>query len=196
MSRVPREMFVPEDLRGFALHNVALSIGEGQTISQPFVVALMTQALSLDGSEHVLEIGTGSGYQCAVLAELCQSVVSVERIPALSARAGAILSSLGYWNVELVIDDGTLGCPASAPYDAIIVTAAAPHLPLALVDQLAARGRLVLPLGSTSSQELILHTRTGSGLEVRRLGAVRFVPLIGREGWDEEQAEAFNSDLI
>jgi protein-L-isoaspartate(D-aspartate) O-methyltransferase len=186
IARVPRELFVPEESRRYAYLNTALSIGEGQTISQPFVVALMTQALALTGSETVLEVGTGSGYQCAILAELCNRVVSVERLKSLHLRAAGLLEHLGYTNVELALDDGTLGCPACAPYDAVLVTAACPRVPTALTEQLREGGRIVLPVGSPDMQELVMQVKQGGILHTQQLGAVRFVPLIGKQGWQDQ----------
>ena len=183
VGRVPRDAFVPDERRDLAYRNAALPIGERQTISQPFVVALMTQELGLDGSERVLEIGTGSGYQTAILAELTAHVVSVERHATLLEGARRVLAQLGYRNLELHLSNGSLGWPAGAPYDRIIVTAAAPELPEPLLDQLGPRGRLILPVGVATQQELLLVTRDSDGLHQRRLGPVRFVPLVGQAGW-------------
>ena len=185
LARVPRERFVPPSMEADAWANVALPIGAGQTISQPFIVALMTAALALDGPERVLEIGTGSGYQTAVLAELAGQVVTVERHAALAAGAAAILAELGYRNVELHVGDGSAGWPPEAPYDRIIVTAAGPRVPPALLAQLApAGGRLVIPVGEREAdQHLVLVERDGEQLRERNLGPVRFVPLVGRAGW-------------
>jgi protein-L-isoaspartate(D-aspartate) O-methyltransferase len=182
-QRVRREQFVDEHQHGAAYRNEPLPIGEGQTISQPFVVALMLQELRLDGSEHVLEIGTGSGYQTALLAELARSVVSVERHANLAEQARERLERLGYRQVTVQIANGTLGWPSSGPYDAILVSAAAPEVPTPLLQQLADGGRLIVPVGSMTAQELVLVTRSGERFSQRRLGAVRFVPLVGREGW-------------
>jgi len=195
MAKVPRELFVPPEYRSHALRNIPLPIGEGQTISQPYIVALMTQALSLTGSENVLEVGTGSGYQCAILAELSRHVVSIERIESLAASARKRLSQLGYSNVEVLVGDGSLGYPEQAPYDAIMVTAASPRVPQPLLDQLAEGGRLVLPVGSHYSQELVLHIKLPGRVATHRLGAVRFVPLIGQAGWKEREAEAIRDEL-
>ena len=183
LGRVPREAFVPDEHRHLAYRNSALPIGERQTISQPFVVALMTQELALGGSERVLEIGTGSGYQTAILAELAAHVVSVERHPALLDSARRMLGELDYSHVELHLSNGSLGWPSGAPYDRIIVTAAAPELPEPLLDQLGPGGRLILPVGTATQQELLLITRDPDGLHQRRLGPVRFVPLVGEAGW-------------
>lgn len=191
MSRVPRDLFVPPECRSHAWHNIPLPIGQGQTISQPLVVGLMTQALELQGTESVLEVGTGSGYQCAILAEMSRKVVSIERLESLATSARHRLARLGYGNIQVIVGDGTLGYPEGAPYDAIIVTAATPRAPQPLLDQLADGGRLIVPTGSHSSQELILYTNREGRLAARRLGAVRFVPLIGEAGWKEQEAEFF-----
>ena len=184
LLRVPREVFVPEALRHRAFEDDALPIGHGQTISQPTVVAHMTEALDLRREHRVLEIGTGSGYQAAVLAELAGTVVTVERHEPLADRARRTLAYLGYDNVQVVLADGTLGWPDLAPYDRIIGTAATPAIPDALLAQLAAGGRLVLPVGGRDDQQLILVTKDERGRIVERsLGQVRFVPLIGARAW-------------
>jgi len=183
MARVPRHRFVPEAQWVFAYADGPLPIGDGQTISQPYMVAAMTEALRLAGTERVLEVGTGSGYQCAVLAELAREVVTVERIAALSERAGAVLSDLGYDNVVRVVGDGTLGAPEHAPYDAIVVTAGAPAAPEPLLEQLADGGRLVIPEGGRGIQTLVRYTRRGDGFHTEALMQCMFVPLIGRHGW-------------
>ncbi len=184
MGRVPRRRFVPADLQHEAYDDVALPIGEGQTISQPTVVGLMTEALALStGREHVLEIGTGSGYQAAVLSELAHDVVTVEIVDTLRERAASRLRALGADNVHVVAAGGTPGWPDGAPYDAIVVTAAAPRVPPSLVEQLKVGGRLVLPVGSLWAQRLLVVTRTRLGTEERSLGACRFVPLAGPEGF-------------
>ena len=178
IGRVPREAFLPMELGDRAYDNLALPIGEGQTISQPFVVALMTQELDLDGTEHVLEIGTGSGYQTAILAELAGDVVSVERHPPLLEQAQRTLTDLGYSNFELHLTSATLGWPRRAPYDRVIVTAAATEVPVVLLDQLSPDGRMVIPVGAPKAQDLLLLTRQPGRIERRRLGPVRFVPLV------------------
>ncbi len=183
VADTPRERFLPENLRHRAYENTALPIGDGQTISQPYIVALMTQALKLTGREKVLEIGTGSGYQAAILSQLCREVVTVERIAPLSRRAQVVLDSLGYDNIEYHVDDGTLGHPAGAPYDGILVTATAPGVPQALCEQLTLGGRLVIPVGGEDVQELKCITRNADGLRAKKLCDVRFVPLIGKQGW-------------
>lgn len=184
MGEVPREAFLPEALRERAYEDSALPIGEEQTISQPWIVAAICQALELDGSELVLEVGTGSGYSAAVLARLAAHVVSVERHQQLSREAAAVLDSLGIRNVEIVVGDGSLGVPRRAPFDAIAVHAAAPAPPPALIDQLAAGGRLVVPVSAKGADLLTLLRREGDRTETTSLGPCRFVPLIGEEGFD------------
>ena len=185
LAKVPRERFVGEEKRADAWANVALPIGAGQTISQPYVVALMTEALALQGPERVLEIGTGSGYQTAILAELASEVISIERHASLAEQAVATLNALGYRNVAVHVGDGTAGWPAAAPYDRIIVTAAGPRVPPPLLTQLGPEGgRLVIPVGEQEGeQRLIAVIREGEKLREQTLGPVRFVPLIGRAGW-------------
>ncbi|HXI17805.1 MAG TPA: protein-L-isoaspartate(D-aspartate) O-methyltransferase, partial [Chloroflexota bacterium] len=185
IARVPRDVFVPEKYRHRAFDDEALPLDCGQTISQPTVVAMMTAALKVTPELRVLEIGTGSGYQAAVLAELVAEVVSVERIPALADHARRLLDYLGYRNASVVEADGTLGWPELAPYDRILVTAASPTVPLDLLDQLVPDGLLVLPVGGREDQQLVVVTRDASGhISERSLGLVRFVPLIGENGWD------------
>lgn len=186
MLRVPRHRFVPPELAASAYEDGPLPIGQGQTISQPYMVALMTQCLELTGTERVLEVGTGSGYQSAVLAELCRWVYTVERIPELAARAERTLRELGYHNVSVRVGDGTLGWPEEAPFEGILVTAGAPEAPPALLEQLAEGGRLVIPVGTRYSQTLQRITRRGGRLEVEEFGPCVFVPLVGRQGWPEE----------
>ncbi len=186
ISAVPREQFVAAPLRAQAFENIALPIEQGQSISQPLMVAAMTQALELTGTEHVLEIGTGSGYQAAVLATCARSVVTVERWPNLAARAARLLGTLGYTNVEAHVGDGTLGWPPAAPYDAILVTAAAPVVPEPLLQQLRLHGRLVIPVGSPEQQELLRVVRQEQGFEQHALGMCVFVPLIGAAAWREQ----------
>ena len=185
MLRVPRELFVPPDYRYAAYEDMPLSIGFGQTISQPFIVALMTQALKLKGGENVLELGTGSGYQTAILAGLAKWVVSIERVPQLAESARQVLDGLGYTNVEIHTSAEVLGWPDGAPYDAIIVTAGAPRVPEALLEQLTLGGRLVIPVGSRWEQDLLRVTRKKKGNVVENLGGCRFVPLIGNGAWEE-----------
>ena len=183
LNRVPRERFVPESLQGRAYDNVALPIGEDQTISQPYVVAHMVQALRLVGNEHVLEVGTGSGYGAAILAQVAGYVVSIERNVELAATASVRLRQIGCTNVQVVLGDGSLGWPELAPYDAIVVTASSPEVPEPLLDQLADRGRLVVPVGSLTEQQLVMIDRTDRQLHSHDLGKVRFVPLIGAAGF-------------
>ena len=187
MEQVPRELFVPQDSRHMAYLDLPLSIGEGQTISQPYVVAMMTEAMELSGGDRVLEIGTGSGYQTAILSALTPRgrVVSMERVPALMQQARQRLQELGYRNVEVQQAGSSLGCPSKGPYDAIIVTAAAPRLPESLLSQLADGGRLVIPVGTLSQQELVQARRTDEGLSLRVLGPCRFVPLLGAEAFPQ-----------
>ena len=186
MSRIPRERFVPPENRHLAYEDMPLPIGLGQTISQPFIIALMTEALELTGKEKVLEIGTGSGYQAAILAELAQLVVTVERLPTLAEAAKKVLESLGYGNIEIHLSEETLGWPEEAPYDAIMVTAGAPRVPNDLLAQLAIGGRLVIPVGSRYLQELYKITRQRKKNKVQNLGGCRFVSLIGKSAWEEE----------
>jgi protein-L-isoaspartate(D-aspartate) O-methyltransferase len=185
MRKVPRHVFIDEALRDQAYNDHPLPISERQTISQPYIVALMTEALTLQGQEKVLEIGTGSGYQTAILAELANRVYSIERILNLSQRARQVLQELGYRNVALKVGDGTLGWEEEAPFDAILVSAGAPQIPQPLVDQLAMGGRLVIPVGDHLSQELILVESVAEGIHKTNLGGCRFVDLIGKRGWKE-----------
>lgn len=188
MAKVPREMFVPPESRHLAYDDAPLPIKKGQTISQPLIVAMMTHALELTGDEKVLEVGTGSGYQAAVLAGLAKQVITVERHPQLVAEARAILKALGLTNVEVrLAHQDVLGYPEEAPYDAIIVTAAAPMMPQALLDQLKDGGRAVIPVGSRYEQELLVITKKGDRVARKPLGGCRFVPLLGAEAWSEEQ---------
>jgi protein-L-isoaspartate(D-aspartate) O-methyltransferase len=186
MSRVPRELFVPPSSQHAAYENIPLPIDMGQTISQPFIVALMTEAMEITDKDKVLEIGTGSGYQTAILCELASWVVTVERHQRLLDRAKDVLAMLGYTNVEFHPTEKTLGWPKGAPYDAIMVTAGAPKVPQVLLDQLAVDGRLVIPVGSRFEQDLMQVIKRKEGLVSTNLGACRFVPLIGEGAWDEE----------
>jgi protein-L-isoaspartate(D-aspartate) O-methyltransferase len=185
MKRVPREAFVPQEYYHAAYDDRPLSIGFGQTISQPFIVALMIQALELKGDEKVLELGTGSGYEAAVLAELAKQVVTVEIIPELAESAKRVLKKLGYSNVEVHIAGQTLGWLGDAPYNAIIVSAGAPSIPQILLGQLSWGGRLVIPVGSHWQQELMKVSKDKEGNKVENLGACYFVPLIGEGAWKE-----------
>ncbi|MBN1668685.1 MAG: protein-L-isoaspartate(D-aspartate) O-methyltransferase [Anaerolineales bacterium] len=186
MRMVPRHLFVPPDQQQWAYSDGALRLELGQTISQPYIVALMTALLELQGPETVLEIGTGSGYQAAVLAEICAQVHSIERHPALAEGARERLVNLGYDNVQVHVGDGSQGLPALGPYDGILVTAAAPKVPRLLREQLAEGGRLVLPIGGKYSQMLERWTRRGTDFKQETHGAVAFVPLLGSEAWDEK----------
>jgi protein-L-isoaspartate(D-aspartate) O-methyltransferase len=184
LAKVPRHLFVPIELRPYAYVDTPLPIGYGKTISQPFIVALMTDLLELREEDRVLEIGTGLGYQAAVLAELAGEVHSIERIPELAARAREALREAGYdERVVVHIGDGTLGDSAHAPFDAIAVAAGAPRIPDALVDQLVLGGRLVVPVGGSTDQQLEQVVRTEEGQDVRRSVPCRFVPLVGEQGW-------------
>jgi len=185
MSRVPREAFVPEEYYCAAYEDRPLSIGFGQTISQPFIVALMIQALELTGDEKVLELGTGSGYEAAILAELARRVVTTEPIAELVERARQALQKLGYSNVEVHLAEKTLGWLEEAPYDAVIVSAGAPSIPQILLGQLAWGGRLVIPVGSRWQQQLMKVTKLKEGNRTEDLGACYFVPLIGAGAWKE-----------
>ena len=186
MAKVPREFFVPAEYYRLAYEDMPLSIGFGQTISQPFIVALMTEALKLKGNESVLEIGTGSGYQTAILMELTRFVVTIERLSVLAESARHVLDKLGYTGIEVHPAEETLGWPKGAPYDAIMVTAGAPEIPGALLAQLAINGRMVIPVGTRYIQELYKVTRRQKKNLVQDLGGCRFVPLIGKDAWDEE----------
>ena len=185
MERVPRELFLPEELRGRAYDDAAVPIGGGQTMSQPYIVAKMSELLSLDGDESVLDVGTGSGYHAAVLAELADEVVTIERVPELAERARANLAAAGYENVDVVVGDGTRGLPDRAPFDAIAVAAAAPVLPDALYEQLKVGGRIVVPVGGRQNQRLELIVRSPEGPAVIRSVPCRFVPLLGEGGFSE-----------
>ena len=179
MGRVPRHLYVPEAMRASAYEDRPLPIGEGQTISQPYIVAYMTQALDLEPGDRVLEIGTGSGYQAAVLAEIVQEVYTIEIVPVLARKAGALLSRLGYENVHVRTGNGYFGWPQEAPFDAIIVTAAPGHVPQALVDQLADGAVLVLPVGEENQELVRIRSGTAGEQTVERLLPVRFVPMTG-----------------
>jgi|UniRef100_A0A7C5EWT3 protein-L-isoaspartate(D-aspartate) O-methyltransferase len=186
MTKVPRHRFVPPHLWDQAYNDYPLPIGENQTISQPYIVALMTEALDLRSTDKVLELGTGSGYQAAILAELAAQVFSIDRVPSLARKAEETLKALGYSNVRIRVGDGTLGWPEEAPFDAIMVTAGSPQIPPPLLEQLAPGGRLVIPVGDQFSQTLTRVRRTAEGLKYEYLGGCRFVKLIGRYGWQEE----------
>ena len=185
MARVPRECFVPPEIRHLAYEDMPLPIGLEQTISQPFIVALMTEALELTGSEKVLEVGTGSGYQAAILAELARLVITTERLSVLAEATRNVLSNLDYTNIEVHVAEKTLGWQREAPYDAIVVTAGAPRVPVDLLAQLAIGGRLVIPVGSRYVQELYKVTKRKKKNIVQNLGGCRFVSLIGQDAWEE-----------
>lgn len=185
LRRVPRHEFLPEAIRGMAYADNALPIGEGQTMSQPYMVAIMTELLGLTGTERVLEIGTGSGYQAAVLAELCSKVYTVERIKTIADKARATLDRLGYQNVAIKIYDGTYGWKEMSPFDAIMVTAGAPEIPGPLLEQLKDGGRMVIPVGERFGQSLLKVVKTAEGTVTQRSIPCVFVPLIGNHGWKE-----------
>lgn len=184
MARVPRHLFVEEALAAKAYNDHPLPVGHSQTISQPYIVALMTQALGLTGSEKVLEIGTGSGYQAAVLSCLARTVYTVERIQSLLVRARKVFDAIGAVNIKSRLDDGTLGWAEEAPFDAIIVTAGGPSLPMPLVEQLGDPGRMVIPVGDRQSQDLVLIEKENGATRERLIERVRFVDLVGKYGWD------------
>lgn len=187
MLKVPRHIFVEEAMAAQAYSDTSLPIGEKQTISQPYIVAFMTQLLRLTGREKVLEVGTGSGYQTAVLASLAARVCTVERVRSLALRARKALDSLGLLNVNLKVGDGSEGWEEEAPFDAIIVTAGAPHVPQRLLEQLARGGRLIIPVGSRVEQALVRYTKDAEGnVAEEKLSACRFVKLVGKDGWGEE----------
>jgi len=186
MASVPRERFVPGEYLNEAYEDKPLPIGYGQTISQPYIIALMTQALALTGCEKVLEVGTGCGYQAAILAQLCRLVITVERVPALAETARKTLDSLGYENIVVHLAEDNLGWRPDAPYGAIIVTAAAPAVPAELISQLAFGGRMVIPVGSRWMQELYKITRRKNKNVIENLGGCRFVCLIGKDAWLED----------
>jgi protein-L-isoaspartate(D-aspartate) O-methyltransferase len=183
MRKVPRHEFLPEAIRGMSYQDSALPLGEAQTMSQPFMVALMTELLELKGTERVLEIGTGSGYQAAVLAELCEKVYTVERIKLLADRARATLDRLGYRSVAIKVYDGTYGWKEMAPFDAILVTAGAPDIPAPLLEQLKEDGRMVIPVGERFGQTLQKIVKTPKGPVTTQSVPCIFVPLVGNHGW-------------
>lgn len=191
MRRIPRELFIPPDMREHAYADSALPIAESQTISQPYIVALMTQALRLSPGDKVLEIGTGSGYAAAILGFIVREVYSLERHQPLAERAQKLLDQIGIRNVNVIHADGTQGWPDAAPYDGIVVTAGAPEVPEPLIEQLTAGGHLVLPVGKhTTSQHLLqIHKEPDGSLKRSDLGPVRFVPLVGEHGWGAEDRE-------
>ncbi len=184
-GKVERHRFVPEEFMDSSYADHPLPIGSGQTISQPYIVALMTESLRIEAGEKVLEVGTGSGYQTAILAELASKVYSVERIPALAERAAEVLKELGYNNIEIAVRDGSMGLAEHAPYDAIMVTASCPGRPETLLKQLADKGRLVAPIGGAFGQILTLFEKRNDRIEPREICGCVFVPLIGKEGWNK-----------
>ena len=190
MERVPRELFVADVSHHLSYEDIALPIGGGQTISQPYIVALMTSALELNPKDSVLELGTGSGYQAAILSHLVRKVCTVERVVHLAEGARKRLASLGCLNVEVRLAGDELGCTDEAPFDAINVTAGAPRLPRVLLDQMAHSGRMVLPVGSQQEQNLIKVVRTDDGYSIASLGQCRFVPLVGKGAWDDTPSES------
>jgi protein-L-isoaspartate(D-aspartate) O-methyltransferase len=194
MRRVPRHRFIPSHLWDQAYNDYPLPIGEDQTISQPYIVALMTEILEPREPDRVLEIGAGSGYQAAILAELVAQVFTMDRVGPLADRAVEMLRSLEYRNIKVRLGDGTLGWPEEAPFDGIIVTAAAPQVPRPLTEQLALNGRLVIPVGDRYSQTLTLVRKTKGGLKFEYHGGCRFVPLIGKYGWPEDERGGIFSD--
>lgn len=186
MSSIPRHLFVPEAFRNQAYSDYPLNIGDAQTISQPQIVAMMTEALELKGKERVLEIGTGSGYQAAILSGLCKHVYTIERIRSLANRARMVLYDIGITNFTIRVGDGTLGWPEEAPFDAIIVTAGAPSVPEEYVEQLADGGRLVIPVGDEVLQRLLVVTKNGDKILQKIVSGCRFVKLIGKKGWQKD----------
>jgi protein-L-isoaspartate(D-aspartate) O-methyltransferase len=185
MEKIPRHLFVPDNIKEYAYDDSALPIGEGQTISQPYMVTIMTELLELKGTEKVLEVGTGSGYQAAILSSLCKKVISVERIKPLADKSAKLLAELGYNNVEVVVGDGTEGYEPESPYDGIIVTAACPDIPDPLIRQLKEGGRLILPVGERYSQTLIIVRKEGGKIETEQSIGCVFVPLIGKYGFQQ-----------
>ena len=187
MSRVPRHLFVDSSLQQRAYGDCPLPIGENQTISQPYIVASMTEALQLKGEERVLEIGTGSGYQTAILAEMASQVFTIERIKPIVQKTKVLLNSLGYASIVFKVFDGTYGWRDQSPFDAILISAATPNIPTALIEQLADKGRLVAPVGGRESQKLTVLSKVGSRLVSREKESCKFVPLIGKFAWPEEE---------
>lgn len=187
-QKVPRHNFVPKRYLDSAYGDFPLSIGEGQTISQPYMVALMTECLGLSGEETILEIGAGSGYQAAILAELASRVYTVERVVSLAEKARACLKNLDYKNIQIEIGDGTRGWPEFAPYEGIVVTAAAPDIPKPLIEQLRIKGKLVIPIGGSFNQMLTVITKHKDRIETKQICGCVFVPLLGKYGWKEKDA--------
>ncbi len=183
MRTIPRHLFIPLHQRNRAYDDCPLPIGFNQTISQPYIGALMTQHIELTGSEKVLELGTGSGYQAAILCELAERVITIERIPKLAERAEAALSDLGYRNVQIIVGDGTVGYPDEAPYDRVLITAATPNIPQPVVEQLSEGGIVIAPVGKQFEQELLKGVKRAGGLDKSFLGGCRFVKLVGKYGF-------------
>jgi protein-L-isoaspartate(D-aspartate) O-methyltransferase len=188
MRQIPRHLFIPPPYDRAAYEDCPLPIGNGQTISQPYIVALMTDLLNPGPNDHILEIGAGSGYQAAILAALAKNVITVERIPAVADLARSNLAKLGIINARLVVGDGTIGYPSDAPFDGILITAATPQIPQPLIDQISDGGRLVAPVGGRDIQELVRISRIQNKIIESRHGGVRFVPLIGAYGWKGEDS--------
>ncbi len=187
MSKIPRHLFVPPEVTSIAYTDQPLSIGESQTISQPYMVALMSECLKLRGGEKILELGTGSGYQTAILSELGSSIYTIERISTLSIGAQGTLKHLGYENIKFKVGDGTLGWTENAPYDGIVVTAGAPGVSQVLIDQLSDGGRIVIPVGNSFSQELVVVSKINKKIKTKNICGCMFVPLIGKCGWNKER---------
>ena len=185
MERIPREAFIPPGRRHASYDDIAIPIGEGQTISQPFIVALMISSLQVQPKDKVLDVGTGSGYQAAILSRLANEVITVERAPVLFKKAKRTLHNLGFYNVNVLPAGEVLGCPEKAPFNAIVVGAGAPRIPQELLDQITIGGRLVIPIGSRSEQELVKVVRKKEGYSIHILVGCRFVPLIGRGAWTD-----------
>lgn len=192
MREIPRHLFVPEQQRTYAYEDFPLPIGEGQTISQPHIVALMTEMLRLKGHEKVLEIGTGSGYQAAVLSKIAKEVYTIEKIESIGLKAKELFKELGYKNIKVKIGDGTEGWAQYSPYDGIIVTAGSPQIPEPLIEQLGENGRIVVPIGGPFSQDLILGEKIKGELITRTICGCVFVPLIGKHGWDNNKSNIKN----
>ncbi len=185
MREIPRHLFIPHEFQAAAYHDRPLPIGSGQTISQPYIVGLMTSLLEIKQDDKVLEIGAGSGYQAAILSRLARSVVTVERLPEVASKAEEMMHRLGITNVTVVVEDGTMGYAPDAPYDAIVVTAATPDIPAPLIDQMADGGRLVAPVGPRDLQQLVRVRKHGVRISQENFGGVMFVPLLGRHGWQD-----------
>lgn len=185
MREIPRHLFIPDEFGAAAYHDRPLPIGSGQTISQPYIVGLMTSLLELKQNDKVLEIGAGSGYQAAILSKIARTVVTIERLPEIASKAKDVIQRLGIFNIKVIVGDGTLGYAPDVPYDGIIITAASPDIPAPLIDQLADEGRLVAPVGSRDLQQLVRITKQGTRISRETFGGVVFVPLLGCHGWQE-----------